>query len=148
MTKLLIFDWGRTLYDPDTKDVFPGVPEILKELHSRYKLAIVCLATDGDTERRMQVIRESGIEDLFSRILMAQEGKDELYEQVLSELSYSPEQAIIVDDRTIRGIRWGNKHHATTIWMKRSKFSEEVPTEETGQPVHVITDIREIVTIL
>jgi len=148
MRKLLIFDWGRTLYDPETKNVFPGAQTILRELRSRYELAIVSLATDGDTERRFNAIRGAGIENFFSRILVAKEGKGELYEQALRELKYSPEHAIIIDDRTVRGIRWGNLNGATTIWVKRGKFSEEIPTEDTGQPDYTVLEIGEILAIL
>lgn len=148
MKKLVIFDWGRTLYDPDTKDVFPGVPGILKHIRSKYELAIVCLATDGDINRRIKVMEANGIKDLFSKILIAKEGKDKLFEQALSELGYSPEHTVIVDDRTIRGIQWGNQQGATTIWMKQGKFSEELPNTETGQPDYIISNIREILAIL
>jgi FMN phosphatase YigB (HAD superfamily) len=148
MQKVILFDWGRTLYDPETKDLFPGVTTLLGTLSLRYALAIVCLATDGDYERRRRVMRESGIEPLFRGIYMADEGKDELYERALKELGYRAEDAVVVDDRAVRGIRWGAQRGAQTVWVCRGKFAEERPTAETGYPTHTIQDITELSQIL
>ncbi len=148
MQKLIIFDWGRTLYDPETKDVFLGVPEMLRTLSNQYKLAIVCLATDGDFDRRKKIMKDSGVEELFSLILMAEGNKDLLYEKALSELGFVPKDVIIVDDRTLRGIRWGNANGATTVWVCKGKFSNELPNEETGEPDYTVTEVTELLGIL
>ncbi len=39
----LIFDYGRTLYNPDDATFFPGVASTLATLATRYWLAIVSL---------------------------------------------------------------------------------------------------------
>ncbi len=144
MQKVILFDWGRTLYDPETKELFPGVTTLLCALSARYTLAIVCLATDGDYERRRRVMQENDIERLFSGIYMAEEGKDKLYENALLELGFQAEQAVVVDDRAVRGIRWGAQRGAQTVWVCRGKFAEERPTAETGYPTHTIQDITEL----
>ncbi|WP_149404024.1 HAD hydrolase-like protein, partial [Dictyobacter arantiisoli] len=89
----------------------------------------------------------TGIEPYFRLIRFSQKDKDHLYESVLSELALNPFEVAIVDDRVIRGIRWGNKRGATTVWLKKGKFSHEEPSEDTGIPTYTIQNIEELCTI-
>lgn len=142
--KAIIFDWGRTLYNPDIKQPFPGVMNLLEYLSGKYTLAIVALASDGNVERRMRVIREHDMGKYFASIFI--EGgndKDRLYDALLVKLAIPSKEAAIVDDRVVRGIRWGNQHGCVTVWMKQGKFSAELPDKDTGRPRHTIHDIRE-----
>ena len=148
MARLIIFDWGRTLYDPDAKSLLSGASETLQILKRKHLLAVVALASDGDIERRQRALKESGIETLFSLVLFGAENKDALYKQALNDLQINPSEVVIVDDRVIRGVRWGNQNGAKTIWLRRGKFSEELPDADTGEPTHTITDISELVGLL
>ncbi len=144
--KVIIFDWGRTLYDNDNDCLFPGVPELLEYLSNRYRLAVVSLTSQGEAaiQKRWQIIRENGLEKHFSSILFTSEDKDKLYEETLRGLGVSPEEVVIVDDRTVRGIKFGNSRGAKTIWLKKGKFRDELPNKETGEPDYIISDIVEI----
>jgi len=147
--KTIIFDWGWTLYDPQTKTFFPEALKVVQALAGKYKLAIVSLATKGQPQiqERNLIIQETGIGKYFKFILFAESNKGKLYEKTLQELGVSAEEAAIVDDRTIRGIRWGNQHGCMTIWLERGKFSNELPNEETGEPTHTIKNLDELLTI-
>ncbi len=146
--KAIIFDWGRTLHDPDIDSLFPGTQEVLEELSKKYTLALVTLAKSQSPEYRRKTIKESGIKPYFRAIVIGNEEKDKLYEEALKELALLPENVVVVDDRTIRGISWGNRSGAMTIWMRRGKFAEELPTIETGDPTHTITDLSALTRIL
>lgn len=146
--KAIIFDWGRTLHDPDTDGLFPGTQEVLEELSGKYTLALVTLAKSQSVEDRRRTIRESEIGFYFRAVVIGNEEKDALYEEVLKELALLPENVVVVDDRTIRGISWGNRSGAMTIWMRRGKFAEELPVGETGDPTHTITDLSALTRIL
>jgi FMN phosphatase YigB (HAD superfamily) len=146
--KAIIFDWGRTLYDPEKQALFPCAEEALAELAGRYILAIVSLATDGDFARRYAILKATNLERYFDVIQFAQKDKDSLYEQTISQLGLKPDEVAIVDDRVIRGIRWGNQHGALTIWMRNGKFKDEMPDEQTGQPDYIITDIEELLAFM
>jgi FMN phosphatase YigB (HAD superfamily) len=144
MIKAIIFDWGRTLYDSENHHLFPQTKRILESLKKHYILAIVSLASDGNLERRREILHSSGIEQYFSIIHFAQSDKESLYERTLAELALQPQEVAVVDDRTVRGIRWGNKRGATTIWLKKGKFSSEEPDNDTGMPHHIISNIEEL----
>ncbi|MCU0660470.1 MAG: HAD hydrolase-like protein [Candidatus Pacebacteria bacterium] len=66
----------------------------------------------------------------------------------MTELAVRPEETIVVDDRMIRGIAWGNRKGTSTVWLKKGKFADETPTMETEKPQCIITDIRELSDIL
>src|SRR5437016_4629208 len=125
MYKLIIFDWGRTLYDNKHRRLFPETTSILKKLGRRYLLAVVSLAGRNNIQRRVEFILRKKINRYFRLILFDIKDKDLLYDSVIKALRVRSINTIVVDDRIIRGIKWGNRHGAKTIWLKRGKFSNE-----------------------
>lgn len=148
MIKAIILDWGRTLYDRENDWLFPEAEQLLDYLSKKYKLAIVSLATNELPEERQRLIRDLGIADYFEMILIDSKDKDQMYEQVLQQLEITPQELAVVDDRVIRGICWGNRKGAKTIWFKKGKFSDELPNEQTGNPDHTIGDLKELYNLL
>jgi FMN phosphatase YigB (HAD superfamily) len=142
--ELIIFDWGGTLHESKTDSIFDGVPEVLDKLSERYPLVLISLAKSQDPKTRRQKIGDSGISQYFKSILVGGEDKDEMYESILSDLNVNPENVLIVDDRAIRGIAWGNRKGAKTIWIQQGKFANELPDNETGTPTFVISDIKDL----
>jgi FMN phosphatase YigB (HAD superfamily) len=146
MKKLIVFDWGRTLYDPETEKLFPDTIEVLERLSQKYTLAIVALATAGEKKikERLQIIKENNLEQYFTSILFDVKDKDIMYVKTLKDLKFKPKEVIIVDDRIIRGIKWGNKNGAPTIWFQNGKFKDELPNEYTGEPTYTIHSLSDI----
>ncbi|MBL7045891.1 MAG: HAD family hydrolase [Parcubacteria group bacterium] len=149
MHKLVIFDWGRTLWNPETQKLFNKVPQVLEFLTRKgYTLSIVALATDGDTKRRLDALKASAIEDCFAKTLFRETGKDKMYKETLKELKFESSETIIIDDRVVRGIKFANKYGCKSIWIQSLKFREEYPTEETGKPTYTIDKIGQLIDIL
>lgn len=144
----IFFDWGWTLHNPEADELYEEAAEVIAELSGRYTLLLVSLARSETPEARKKKIEDSGLAPYFNRILVGGEDKDEMYEDVLIELEISPEEVMVVDDRTVRGIAWGNRRGATTVWVKRGKYATELPTSHTGDPAHTITNLRELSAIL
>lgn len=147
ITKAIMFDWGRTLYDSENQALFPETERVLQLFSTLYLLIIVSLTSDGNIEKRMQLLRACGIEKYFTAIYFAQKDKDALYVTALSHLGLPAEEVAIVDDRVVRGIRWGNACGATTIWLRRGKFMDEKPNEETGEPTYIISNLEEVCSL-
>jgi FMN phosphatase YigB (HAD superfamily) len=145
--KAIMFDWGKTLYDSENNTLFPGTESVLQLLSTLYVLVIVALASDGNIEKRMHLLRTYGIEKYFTAIYFSQKDKDALYTTALARLGLPAKDVAIVDDRVVRGIRWGNACGATTIWLKRGKFINEEPNKETGPPVYVISNLQEMCSL-
>jgi FMN phosphatase YigB (HAD superfamily) len=153
--KAVIFDWGRTLYDVENDCEFPDAQNIIEYcFEKKYRLALVSLVTTGeseigtDLEKRNQQINNSVLKKYFEKIITTTRDKDLAFEKITQFLNLPAEQILIVDDRTIRGIRYGNIRGHITVWIKRGKFADELPNKETGQPTYTIQSLNELKNIL
>ena len=120
-------------------------------LAATYRLAIVSLVS-GDYQTRVAeryaVLRAQGIERHFAAILFGRANKDRLYHAALVALGLSPTRVAVVDDRVVRGIAWGNRHGAVTIWCRNGTFRDELPDAAMGAPTYTIRSLREVCTVL
>lgn len=150
--KAIIFDWGRTLFDSEAKKEFPESEEILRYCKAKgYKLATASLVTEyanASLEERKNQIEKSSLRKFFDIVLVTDTNKDELFQKIVSSFQVPASQIAVIDDRVIRGIRWGNQNDCTTIWLQKGRFSAEMPNEDTGQPNFVIRELKELLQIL
>lgn len=152
MIKAVIFDWGRTLYDSERKIEFPEAEGVLKFCKTRgLRLAVVSLTSsvsNATLEERTQQVDHSPLRQYFELALVTDADKDVLYDQVVQHFGLPREEILIVDDRVIRGIRYGNEHGHPTVWIKKGKFAGELPNAQTGMPTHTITALAQLKDIL
>lgn len=147
--KAVIFDYGRTLHDKEKNAFFPEVEDVLGYLFTKYKLAIVSVARGEPAEERIAALKMAGLSKYFSSMMFHETvDKDLLFRDTLNKLRVLPKETAVVDDRVQRGIIWGNKNGALTIWFQNGKFSDELPNEETGMPSYVIKNLAELKRIL
>ena len=146
--KAVIFDYGYTLHDREKNEFFHDAQEVVKYCANKYRLAIVSITYPQTMEERKKQLSESGLDTKFEFIELVPDKKDEAFERTVRQLNLPFNQIAIVDDRTIRGIKWGNSKGCLTIWLKKGKFAHEVPTEETGPPNYTIKELSELKGIL
>lgn len=158
MIKAIIFDWGGVLVDAETKERYPDGKKVLEYCESKgYRLALACIASKFE-ERRKQ-IEESDIRHLFEFVLIepmpadkiwdsTYQGKDVVFNKVNEYFDLPPEEILIVDDRTVRGIRYANQHGHPSIWVHQGKFAEELPTIETGAPTYIAHSTSEVMQFI
>lgn len=147
--KAIIFDYGRVLHDRETGGGWvEGAREVLDYCKSRYRLALVSLVKGEKPAQRMEKLVGAGFDGYFEVIDMVEDDKDSAFERTVEKLGVPHVNIALVDDRTIRGVRWGNQHGCTTIWLRRGKFANESPNQQTGEPTWTISDLRELKKIL
>lgn len=149
--QLVIFDWGSTLFNSEEDALFSETKPTLEYLHSKgFSMAIVSLATAGPTkiEERLNIIKQEKLEKYFESIKFNISNKDQMYQDTLTELKVDPADVVIVDDRVVRGISWGNAHGCKTVWLRQGRFANELPNEFTGEPEYVIHTIGELSSVL
>ena len=148
----IIFDYGRTLYDPATGDVFPDAASTLAALAATYQLAIVSLVSGDDypgrRAAREALLRDRDLARHFAAIRFGPTDKDGLYRWALADLDLPATGVAIVDDRVCRGIAWGNRHGTTTIWFRNGRFRDALPDAATGQPTYTIAAVAALPTVL
>lgn len=144
MINYVIFDWKRTLYNPDTKELIPGTLEILKFLKNKnIKLILI---GKGSDEMHEEVARLK-VGDYFSKIIFQEGKKDpEQFKPYMSD--NSPEDTIFIGDRARSELLIGNSLKATTIWIKQGKFSKEEPENSDQIPDYTASSISEALKLL
>ena len=100
VTKMIIFDYGRTLYDRETDDFFPDAIPVVKTLAEKYRLSIVSVSPADEEEARIEALREQGILDHFEEIVFTASGdaKSKEYEDLLRKVDLNANEVVVVDD--------------------------------------------------
>lgn len=103
----IIFDFYRTLFNPETETLFPGCTFLLKKLKKQFQLILV---TTGRRGRRKQIAHLQ-ITPLFSAMVVCREKNVELFKRYVS----SPSRTLIVGDREESEISIGRRLNTRTL---------------------------------
>jgi len=134
------------LYERD-KGLFPFSEKVLQTLKQKYKLGLVSLAKKG-IEKRKQEIESTEITPLFDSIIIDTTKTSQHYLKCMKEMRTTPETTIIVDDRTVRGIKVGNQLGCETYWIQKGEYAHELPNAKTGKPNHQINSVEDLIKLL
>ena len=74
--------------------------------------------------------------------------KDKSFDEVVSRLDLPRSSILIVDDRMLRGIKYGNFRGHPTVWLQKGKFADELPDEKTKMPTFTIRSLDELSKII
>jgi len=153
--KAIIFDWARTLYDVESEKEFEDAEDVLVYCKSKnYHLGLVSLIDkeesiiDTTIESRNKQIGNSSLKNYFEKILTTEGNKDLIIEEMIKYFGFPNNEILIVDDRTIRGIKYGDKHGCQTAWLQKGIFQNQLPNNETGDPTYVIKSLSELKGII
>src|SRR3989338_34903 len=145
MIKAIIFDYYRTLYNPEEKEVSKETFQLLQRLKEKgLRLALISKKEQG----REKEIKVSPFFSFFSFVCFCEEKKVTDLETACRVLKVSKEEAIVVGDREKKEITVGNQAGIKTVWLKKGKFAEEVPTKDTDTPTYVITQLNEVEKVI
>ena len=142
--KAIIFDWAGILYEKN-KGLFSYSEDVLRELKPKYKLAVISKTVSNSVEERLKQI--DGVKHYFDFIIADVDKTPEHYTKCMKKLNVKPEDTLVVDDRTLRGIQIGNKLGCKTAWIEKGEYSNEIPNEETENPHYTIKSIEDLLTI-
>lgn len=140
----VIFDWKRTLYNPDTAVLVEGAKELLE--YAKSKTSKLILIGKGAQEMHDEVER-LGVKEYFSDIIFQEGKKDpEIFKQFVSK--ENPRETIFIGDRVRSELAVGRELGATTIWVKNGKFADELPKSENQNPDYTVSNLRECLEVL
>lgn len=139
----LIFDFNRTIYNPDADMLTDGALSLLETLRSK-EVPLFLIAKGG--EERKALINKLQLEDFFEHMIVQEEKAQESFEICRALL---PEAHMFaVGDRIREEITYANACGITTIWFKNGKFSSEEPEHPHEKPKHTIHTLNELLGIL
>ena len=134
----VVFDWKRTLYDPDSGQLIDGAWELLEFLQEK-KIPMILIGKGG--EDMHQEVERLGVKGFFEKIIFAEGEKD--------PDNYRPFMpAVVIGDRVRSELAVGKSLGATTIWVKQGKFAEEGPENDQQQPDNIVSSLHACATLL
>lgn len=148
MIEAAVFDYGRTIYDPETDQLFPHTTEVFEELISRrIRLGLVSIAERSVEQRHEDLVR-LGIDHFFEavQIFGLREQKD--FTQVLEKLEIEAARCIVVGDSLRREISEGNRIGAYTVWTRQKLSGLYTPRNELETPGATIDAIEELIPLV
>lgn len=140
----MIFDYNRTIYNPDKDQLTDGAQDVLELL--REKGVTMFLIAKGNAERRKR-IESLGLPQFFQRIIVNPNKSPDDYRSCKEECLPDTE-VFAVGDRVQEEIRHAIACGIKTIWFRNGKFSNEFPSNVTEQPLHTVVSLREILDII
>jgi FMN phosphatase YigB (HAD superfamily) len=139
MIKHIIFDWKRTLYDPETKELLPGALRVLRSLSER-DIELVLIGKGGvDMD---EVLDSLDARKYFKAVHFVPAKSDELFERYISK--EHPEVTLVVGDRAQGEVAIGKGLGAKAIWIRAGQFKDEMPSSDDVAPDETIMDIRSL----
>ncbi|MHA1131238.1 MAG: HAD family hydrolase, partial [Candidatus Helarchaeota archaeon] len=149
LEKAEIVFYAYTLYKEYTEQctLFMGVPELLRELKSKYKVAIVTSGSRADTIELLEKFNISQYIDAFISADDVEHTKPdpEGINKILGELQVSPDEAIYVGDLVL-DIKAGKNAGVKTIAVTTGLVQRNILEAEA--PDKIIRHIAEITTII
>ena len=139
----IIFDWKRTLYNPDTLALMDGAIKLLNYL-SRYNIPLFLIGK-GSWEMHDETVRLD-VAKYFQDILFVEGSKNPNDFFKYMNLSF-PQRTIVIGDRINSELQVGKMVGAITIWVKRGKFANEELENESQKPDFVVNSLSEILEL-
>jgi len=136
----IIFDYNRTIFDPETDDLYPGVLDLLQKLSAKYELFLISRNEPARKER----IEKLGVKNCFSKIMFV----DKKSQQLFKRISGDAKDIIVVGDSPGDEIKIGNQLGFITIRLKMRKFAAQMPENNDELAKFEVTDIGELENII
>lgn len=145
MEKIIIFDFNRTLYDPDTLSLVPRVKFVLRALARR---GFILFLVSRAEQSRMSAIDRSGIGRYFSAITISDTKDEGDFRSIIRNRTVDLKNSFVVGDRIGDEIKIGNVLGFKTIRIKAGKFSNEMPQAAGETPMYTVNELKEILKVI
>lgn len=145
MKKSVIFDFNRTLYNPDSNTLAKKTRWVLHILRRRgFSLFLVSRAAPS----RYELIKHLGLETYFAKVVLAREKNLRLFERLTPAASVDRASSFVVGDRVRHEILIGNALGLHTIWFSSGLFASQKPRNKAEQPIHTVYELSEVLSII
>ncbi len=149
MVEAVIFDYGRTLYDPEVDNLFPGTIETLEWLQqNEIKMGLVSVALTDDVTERISDLDRFNLKRFFDAIDIIARSHEKDFALILEKLGVEPERCVVIGDNLKREITVGNMMGAYTVWTKERLSADWQPDGDIQTPKATIHKIEELIEIL
>lgn len=136
--RAVIFDFNRTLYDPETDMFYPGVFDMLR----RFKTAGVKLGLwSRDEKARAETISRDGLRELFDYVLIVRSKSADDIQQLCIILGVEPSETAVVTDPVRSDLTAAKAAGTYVICVRQGKFVSDRPYTLAEQPDDEVSDL-------
>jgi FMN phosphatase YigB (HAD superfamily) len=143
--KTIIFDFNRTLYDPDNADLVDGAEAVLADLYAGD--TALCLVSRNEAARA-SILDRLGIRRFFSEIVFVDQKTADVFQDLAQRIGSDPRATYVVGDYLHEEIRCGNQLGFKTIWLKRGKFADLKAETKHDAPWKTIHSLHELLPLI
>lgn len=144
MKRIVIFDFNRTLFDPDKNSLVPKTIEVLEMLKERgFKLYLVSRA--GVFRKRL--IESLEIKDYFARVVTRKEKRFKDFKVIAGQKNLDVRESFVVGDQLKNEILFGNRLGFKTIWINIEKINVQSLSKE-ERPTIIVKSLEQVVLVI
>lgn len=145
--KAVIFDFGYTIYDPETDQFLDGALETIKLLHKK-GLKLALMSRTKDPERRKKQIRELGLEKYFDFIEALPIHGTKEFSPIIEKFGFGVNEYLVVGDRFTSEITQGNRVGMKTVRLLYGPEKDLEPKEDMEKPDYTISNLKEVIELI
>ncbi len=145
MQKIIIFDFMRTLYNPEQNSLVDGARELLEKL-SEKDFILFLISTESTA--RAELIEKLEITQFFKKLIFTPKKTSADVKRLQKHYPHDPKQSFVIGDRVRGEIKIGNLCGYQTIWIQNGKFKTEAPRNATEVPDYIVFNLQEITRLI
>lgn len=145
MCQTIIFDFNRTLFNPEVDRLMPQARRVLSVLRRRGCQLFLVTRKEKGRENR---IAELGLGEYFSEVFVVPRKSLRLFRSIVEKAAVPPESVAVVGDRLSDEIRLANRLGCRSIRLKAGAFAGEVPQVPEEVPDREIATLAELLPLI
>lgn len=145
MKKVIIFDFNRTIYNPENKELISGAFNVLTKIHSDKNNRLYLISRNEGKEKREMILEQFGIKKYFKEIVFVDKKSVQLFKRIIKLEKVEKEQVYVIGDYLHEEIRYGNRCGVNTIWFRNGKFRNMKEECREDKPNKIITNIKDLI---
>lgn len=137
--KTIIFDWKRTLFNPDSSipmDDAKNLLEAIKKLEHK----MILIGKEKEGEDMNGALDNAGFRDYFDEVHFVPKKTKDMF------MAYDGGDVIAVGDRQLSELEIANQCGYTTVWFRNGKFKDEESKDYT--PTHIVDNLMQVVSVI
>ncbi|MFA7310209.1 MAG: HAD hydrolase-like protein [Candidatus Paceibacterota bacterium] len=142
---LVIIDFNRTIFDPDTRELMEGARHMLGALARKGARLVLVSKNDRPGEpSRYETLTRLGVVRLFDEIRFVDAKDKTLFGDLMRSYGAQAGHTYVIGDYLYEEIRAGNQCGAITIRFKRGAFASDEPQMPDDEPTATVTRLMDI----
>lgn len=144
MGRALIVDFNRTLFNPDSGQLYDGASAFLESASASRDLFLYSKREGG----RDSLLNDLGIAGFFKNVYFADKKDAESIRSIIKENGLTADQCYVIGDLITSELLAGHEAGVDTIWVRQGKFADQKGSFAPTHTVHSLEELHRLVDSL